>query len=76
MNRVVTSALRWSRYRDVNPVPTSPLIDDIATSRSGSVVSILSNTNNSTSQMCSCEGVGVKGIKWRCTYISIIVLVL
>ena len=24
-------ALGWSRYRDVNPVPTSPLADDIAT---------------------------------------------
>ena len=27
----------WSRYRDANPVPTSPLADDIATAPSGPV---------------------------------------
>ena len=30
-------AMGWSRYRDVNPVPTSPLADDITTASSGSV---------------------------------------
>ena len=29
------SALGWSRYRDTNSVPTSPLADDIATAPSG-----------------------------------------
>ena len=27
----------WSRYRDKNPVPTSPLVDDLATAPSGPV---------------------------------------
>ena len=27
-------ALGWSRYRDANPVPTSPLADDITTAPS------------------------------------------
>ena len=27
----------WSRYRDANPVPTSPLTDDLATAPSGPV---------------------------------------
>ena len=30
-------ALGWSRYRDANPVPTSPLSDDITTAPSGPV---------------------------------------
>ena len=30
-------AMGWSRYRDVNPVPTSPLADDITTASSGPV---------------------------------------
>ena len=29
--------LAWSRYRDTNPVPTSPLADDITTAPSGPV---------------------------------------
>ena len=29
--------LGWNRYRDAKPVPTSPLVDDIATSQSESV---------------------------------------
>ena len=31
-------ALDWSLYRDANPVPTSPLADDITTAPSGSVL--------------------------------------
>ena len=31
------SALGWSRYRDANPVPKSPLADDIAIMPSGPV---------------------------------------
>ena len=30
----------WSRYRDANPVPTSPLADDITTAPSGPVISV------------------------------------
>ena len=30
-------ALGWSQYRDANPVPTSPLADDLATTPSGPV---------------------------------------
>ena len=30
-------ALGWSRYQDTNPVPTSPLDDDITTASSGPV---------------------------------------
>ena len=29
--------LGWSRYRDANPVPTSPLVDDMANALSGLV---------------------------------------
>ena len=32
------TALDWSRYRDANPVPTSPLADDITTAPSGPVL--------------------------------------
>ena len=28
----------WSRYRDANPAPTTPLADDIATAPSGPVL--------------------------------------
>ena len=31
------TCLGWNRYRDGNPVPTSPLDDDIATAPSGPV---------------------------------------
>ena len=27
---IIKNALSWSRYRDANPVPTSPLADDLA----------------------------------------------
>ena len=30
-------ALGWSQYQDANPVPTSPLADDISTAPSGAV---------------------------------------
>ena len=30
-------ALGWSRYQDVNPVPTSTLADDVASAPSGPV---------------------------------------
>ena len=30
-------SLGWSRYRDANPVPTSPLVDGIVTAPSGPV---------------------------------------
>ena len=33
-------ALGWSRYRDVNPIPTSPLANDIATAPSGLVCEV------------------------------------
>ena len=33
--------LSWSRYRDENPVPTSPLADDVTTAPSGPVSSCL-----------------------------------
>ena len=32
-----TYPLGWSRYQDANPVPTSPLADDITTAPSGLV---------------------------------------
>ena len=31
------TTLGWSRYQDTNPVPTSPLADDITTAPSGPV---------------------------------------
>ena len=34
-------AMGWSRYRDANPVPTSPLADDITTAPSGDQVKLL-----------------------------------
>ena len=36
----LTTRLGWSRYRDANPVPTSPLADDITTAPSGPVFGI------------------------------------
>ena len=33
----LTTHLGWSRYRDANPEPTSPLGDDLATAPSESV---------------------------------------
>ena len=34
-------ALGWNRYLDVNPVPTSPLADDLATAPLGPVSDII-----------------------------------
>ena len=35
-------ALGWSRYQDVNPIPTSPLADDIASAPSGLTLYVVS----------------------------------
>ena len=47
-------ALGWSRYRDANPVPTSPLADEITTAPSGPVISLLYIYNASWKQLRSC----------------------
>ena len=39
------AALGWSLYRDGNPVPTSPLADDIATAPSRPIACTLSLTD-------------------------------
>ena len=43
---VYKQALCWSRYRDANPVPTSPLADDLATEQSGPVRRYITYNNN------------------------------
>ena len=60
-------ALGWSRYRDMNPVPTSPLADDTTTAPSGPVVTV------SMKYVCVSIGVctgfwGVRGVH-TCLYI-------
>ena len=38
------TTLGWSRYRDANPVPTSPLSDDITTAPSGRLIESMDST--------------------------------
>ena len=59
------TALGWNPYRDANPVPTSPIADDIATVPSGPVsgitcVCVGGGGGRTIGMPISSEGVGTK----------------